>query len=207
LTQPVHKDPQPEQPLLIYDLAYKAQLDCIKNRSGGRVNQGIIELLVPIVTAQLLFDQDYSQDGDYVSEKAVQVLKNTSYSDVCELVKMKRLANDLSSHKGRKVPEYDVDNVFDYYQMDFENSRSLTAKRHNEEFIQGFPTIRQIYKSISESEKHDFGSRVEDAYKEARLARHARIGNSSVGTGLTADCIAVGIYLTLSHNPQTRIIK
>src|SRR3989344_5060947 len=38
----------------IYDYALQAQQESLRNRSGGRINQGIIELLIPIVSAQYM---------------------------------------------------------------------------------------------------------------------------------------------------------
>ena len=39
-------------PCQTYDLCYRAQADSKKNRRGGRVNQGIIEFLFPLIISQ-----------------------------------------------------------------------------------------------------------------------------------------------------------
>src|SRR3989344_1055222 len=47
-------------PIKMYKHCFNAQRDSLKNRNGGRINQGIIELLVPIVAAQCLYDRKCS---------------------------------------------------------------------------------------------------------------------------------------------------
>ena len=50
------------QPDCIFDLAYEAQKASARNRLGGKVNYGPIQLLVPLVTAQVL---DYLERGSH----------------------------------------------------------------------------------------------------------------------------------------------
>ncbi len=191
------------QPELIYDLAYRAQADCKKNRSGGRVNQGIIEMLIPIVTAQMLYDPNYQSTPDEILKKAVDVMKNTTPSDVRELIKMKRLAYDLSGYHDRIVPDYpEAKNVFEYYSLDLQHSKKLTSVKHNEEFVLGFPSIKKIQDMIMLSKLRDFNGKVEEAYNNVRREDHFR-----VSAGLTADCTACGIYLVLSHHPKDKVVR
>lgn len=191
------------QPSIIYDLAYCAQADCKKNRAGGRVNQGIIEMLVPIVSAQALFDSEYEIEPQDILEKATEVMQNTSPEDVNELVRMKRLAYDLSGYYDRDVPEYPgARSVYDYYAADLEHSKKPTSVKHNEEFVLGFPTIEKIYGRIMSSKARGLHERVEYAYNEVRETDHAE-----AAAGLTADCVACGIYLALSHNPRDKIVR
>lgn len=190
------------QPGMIYDLAYKAQADCVKNRCGGRVNQGMLEMLVPIVTAQMAFDVNYNASVDQLLEKAKDVLQNTSPEDVQELVKMKRLAYDLSAYHDRDIPEYpEARNVYSYYFLDLQNSKKPTSIKHNEEFVLGFPTIKHMYDLIMNSSRKIFNRKVEEAYTEVRNGNHRE-----ASVGLTADCIASAIYLVLSHHPKDKII-
>ena len=191
-----------KQPGLIYDLAHKAQMDCKKNRSGGRVNQGIIEMLVSIVTSQMLFDQKYSSGVYKVLEGAKSIMQNTSKEDVKELIKMKRLAYDLSGYHDREVPVYPhADTVYEYYMRDMMNSKKPTSIKHNEEFVKGFPAVQCIYESIMNSEEYGFNRKVEEAYAQVRKKYH-----SGVSPGLTADCTACGIYLVLSQHPKDKVI-
>ncbi len=193
---------QSKQPGLIYDLALRAQSDCKKNRAGGRVNQGIIELLTPIVAAQMLFDKDYTRSVQEILEKAKEVLKNTSSQDIDELMKMKRLAYDLSGYTDREVPKYDATNVYDYYTKDLQNSQKTTSIKHNEEFVLGFPTVKKMHDIIMNSSKRDFNKKVEEAYAEIKKTDH-----KDVSPGLTADCTAAGIYLVFSHHPKDDVIR
>ncbi len=191
-----------KQPELIYDLAYKAQAYCKKNRGGGRINQGIIEMLIPIVTAQMIFDPDYKMPPNEILEYAKKVLQNTTQQDVEELLKMKRLAYDLSTYYDRQVPRYDnAANVYSYYNEDLQHSQKPTSIKHNEEFVNGFPTITRIHGLIMNSSKKGFNKKVEEAYSQIRRTDHLE-----VGPGLTADCTAAGIYLVLSHHPKDKVI-
>lgn len=189
------------QPTLVYDLAYKAQADCKKNRAGGRVNQGIIELLTPIITAQIISDPGYTMTVDDILDKSKEVLRSSSPQDVAELIKMKRLAFDLSGYHDREVPNYEVDNVLDYYSKDLSNSHKPTSVKHNEEFVLGFPILRKVYHTIMDSRRTRLKSRVEESYTQARRE------NPEVSPGFIADCSAAGIYLILSHHPKDKVIR
>lgn len=191
------------QPKLIYDTAYQAQADCKKNRAGGRVNQGIIEMLTPIVTAQMIFDPNYQATPKEILRKTKGVMQNTTPEDVQELIRMKRLAFDLSGYHDRKVPEYpNARNVYDYYTADLQNSEKPTSIKHNEEFVLGFPSVRKIHDSIMASRRRGFNRKVEDAYTKLRRTDH-----SEAAAGLTADCTACGIYLVLSHHPKDKVVR
>ncbi len=190
------------QPRVIYHLARKAQVDCAKNRGGGRINQGMLEMLVPIVASQILFDPNYQLKVEEILEKAKGVMKSTSREDVEELIKMKRIAYDLSAYHEREVPAHpDAATVYDYYALDLENSSNQTGIAHNREFVSGFQTIKQMYYSIMESKQKSFEGKVEEAYSAARGGVQR-----GTGKGLTADCIACAIYLALSMHPKEKII-
>lgn len=190
------------QPEIIYDLAFKAQRDSLKNRAGGRVNQGIIELLIPIVASHHIYNSDGSISGEEVLRKANIVLASTSIGDIENLIKMKKLAYALSGYSDRVTPEYpEVKNVLEYYKKDLEFCEKPTSIAHNSEFVKGFPTVKLIYDSLSELNSDCFAERIEEAYRLA-LVNH----NEKVGRGFIADCIAAGIYLYLSQNSKEKII-
>jgi putative nucleotidyltransferase with HDIG domain len=191
------------QPLLLYDLALKAQKDSLKNRSGGRVNQGIIEILLPLVASQHIYNSDYSLSVDEILNKAVEVLGNTSKEDIEYLRHMKRFAFDLSSYTDRTVPEHpEAATVLDYYQRDLISSSNPTSIAHNRELVKGFPTVRLIYENLSNPRIDRFSHSIEDAYRKA-LSIH----DPDVGRGFIADCIAAGIYLYLSQNPRSKLVS
>lgn len=190
------------QPSVIYDLALKAQRDSVRNRSGGRVNQGIIEVLVPIVASQHIYNSEDSLSADEVLEKAVEVLDNTSAEDIEHLRQMKRLAFDLSSYTDRIVPQHPgAVSVLDYYKKDLDQSSNPTTIAHNREFAEGFPTVRFVYEALSDPRSDRFSQNIEDAYRKALLAHNPRVGR-----GFVADCIAAGIYLYLSQNPKAKFV-
>jgi len=191
-----------EQPESLYDLAYEAQLDSKRNRDGGRINQGMIEMLIPIVAAQSMYDSNHELTLDELLLRAQDVLKQTSIEDVANLVKMKQLAFDLSAYD-RKVPEYkEASTVFDYYALDLKASKKQTSIMHNGEFVNGFPVIKGMYAVLRDTAIPSFRERVRLAYLDARKGLH-----KEVSAGLTADCVGTAIYLALSQNPLEPIIN
>jgi hypothetical protein len=195
---------QKKQPQVIYDLALKAQKDSNKNRRVGRVNQGMIEIFIPIVVGEQLA---LNNDIPTILENATEVLKNTSFEDINFLIKMKEFAFELSNYTNRKVPLYpEAKTVYDYYHLDFQHSTNPTSLAHNGEFINGFPTVSLIYKQLSDNlSSLSFFNAVTEAYKKA--LKEITDKYHDVGRGFIADCIAVGIYLYLSQNPQVQLVK
>ncbi len=193
-----------KKPLIIYDLAYKAQQDSKKNHAGGRINQGIIELLIPIVAAQM----KHSYDGDnYCGVNlmyAKKILNETTKEDVDFLIQTKRLAFDLSGYGTREVKSHlFASNVFQYYYYDMLASPiGSTSYLHNSEFVNGFPTVKKIYDLISNDNSSTLARKVENAYSEIRLVEH-----KNIGAGLTADYVAAALYLLLSSNQKEVLVK
>lgn len=186
----------------IYAHALQAQQESLKNRSGGRINQGIIELLIPIVTAQYLFYGEEIQNTGVVLERAQKVLKMTRRSDVNELIKMKRFAYDLCRYNERPVPDHpEAKSVFEYYSADLASSVSPTGIAHNGEFINGFLTVKLMYDTIIGSSRRLFTRKAEEAF-QVGLKHH----DKNVGRGFLADCVATAIYLCLSQNPKIQLV-
>lgn len=190
----------------IYSHALRAQRVSLKNRSGGRINQGIIELLVPIIAAQHYFDSYreliISTSIDDLMEKSLLILERTDRNDVNDLIRMKQLAHNLCRYNDRLVPEYlEAKNVLEYYTVDLASSATPTGIAHNGEFANGFPTVRLMYGSIMNSSCRTFVKKVEEAFRHG-----VRQHDSGVGRGFLADCIAVAIYLCLSENPKIRLV-
>ena len=190
-----------KQPNLIYHHIFRAQKESKRNRRGGRVNQGIIELLTPIVVSQYVNDPARTLSLKDLLDGAVTVLKKTTKDDISFLVKMKRFAFDLSGYYDRVVSRYsDANNVYEYYSKELATSKKQTSIAHNGEFVNGFPTIQTIYDSLTSSPLPQFNNKVEEAYQKARLKHHRE-----VASGFLADCIAVAIYLMLSQNPKIKL--
>jgi putative nucleotidyltransferase with HDIG domain len=189
---------------VIYDLAYKAQCDAKKNHAGGRMNQGIIELLIPIVTAQMRFKYEGNDYCENTLRLSKQILTETSEEDVNYLVKLKRFAFDLCGYSTREVQLHSSSsNIFEYYYNDMISSPiNSTTYLHNFEFVNGFPTVKKIYNLILNDSSKTLMQKTENAYSEIRLKEH-----KNVGVGLTADYIAAALYLLLSSNQKEIFIK
>ncbi len=155
------------------------------------------------MAAESIYDQNYALSIDDVLQRAAEVLRSTTRKDVDELVKMKRLANELCEYYEREVPEHlAAKTVYDYYLADLNSSTKLTSIKHNEELINGFPAVKELYELIFSSERKILNRKVEEAYHAIRTGLHRE-----VSPGLTADCVACAIYLVLSHHPKDKIIR
>ncbi|MBI5732875.1 HD domain-containing protein [Candidatus Jorgensenbacteria bacterium] len=190
------------QPPSVYEFALRAQCESKRNRAGGRINQGIIELLMPIVVAQHRYDLSFNLSAEEIIIKVGDVLKQTTPQDVLKLREMKRYAYDLSGYIDRDVSEYrGTQTVYEYYEREFDISIKPTSIAHNGEFIHGFPTVGIIYQTLRVSKLPGLTNRMEQAYRRARL-----IHPTEVGSGFIADCIAVGTYLYLSQHPKIKLV-
>ncbi|MEK7138659.1 MAG: HD domain-containing protein [Patescibacteria group bacterium] len=186
----------------LYSLIAATQIESLRNRSGGRINQGIIELLFPIVIAQHYFDISRNPSVDDVLEKSTKVLRLTDRVDVDLLIEMKKLAHALCRYNNRPVSVHlEAKNVFEYYSADLTSSTSPTGVAHNGEFVNGFPTVKLMYETIMNSSRHSFVKKVEEAF-----GRGVSVHHKDVGRGFLADCIAAAIYLCLSQNHKIRLI-
>ena len=180
-----------KQPKMIYDLAYEAQLNSFKNRKGGKINFGIIELLIPIVTAQVV----YQNNDITVLDEVEDILKNTSNQDVEYHWKFRKIAREVS----RTLPNiklYDVNNLYDYYKI----SKNENENNVHKEYISQFKRIKEIF-YILEKEK-DVGNLLDNSV----VAYDTILEKCNNFYGLAADYVCVAIYLYLSKYPDTIII-
>ncbi|MBI4991660.1 MAG: HD domain-containing protein [Candidatus Harrisonbacteria bacterium] len=185
----------------IYHFALRAQKESLRNRGGGRINHGIIELLIPVVASQHLFDLSSTMKTEDILQKAVAVLRATTREDVDRLVEMKQLVHVLSNYTDRKIAKHPkATNVLRYYEEDLAVSAGKpTSIAHNSEFVQGFPTVKCIYKAIIDSHLSGLGNKVAEAYQRACC-----LHDEKVGRGFLADCVAVALYLCLSQHKQIK---
>jgi triphosphoribosyl-dephospho-CoA synthetase len=115
-----------------YQFLYKAMELSKLKRGGGKINQGMLEFLTPLVIANVLHDPSFEKGPDFILEKASEVLKRTTREDVKNLIEMKKLGNIYSGvEKKYPVREHDVDNVFDYYQAEYEKELSIRQNKDN----------------------------------------------------------------------------
>lgn len=186
----------------IYTFALSAQKESIRNRSGGRINQGIIELLLPIVTAQHYLDPMWRLTAEKLLEKSQEILRQTRREDVDNLIKMKKFAHDLCRYNDRPVPEYsEAKSVFEYYSADLASSVSPTGVAHNGEFVNGFPTVKLMHDTMMNSSRRLFMRKAEEAFQHG-----VKFHDKGVGRGFLADCIAVAIYICLSQHPKVQLV-
>lgn len=125
-------------------------------------------MLMPIVASQMVYNKEYNASIDEVLKGATTIMQNASTKDLIELKKMKRLAYDLSGYTERNVPAYEeAKNVYEYYLADYQSSAKPTSMAYNGEFVNGFPLIKLMYETMSNSTKGSFAEKVEEAYAAA----------------------------------------
>jgi len=180
-----------KQPELIYDLAYEAQLNSFKNRNGGKINFGIIELLIPIVTAQIV----YQNNDITVLDQVENILKNTTNQDVTYHWKFRKIARKVS----KSLPNtelYDVKNLYDYYKI----SKNEKENNVHKEYISHFTRIKEVFNILEEEYKP--GKLLENSVDAYNII----LEKCDNFYGLSADYICVAIYLYLSKYSDTIII-
>lgn len=182
-----------KQPKTIFDISYKAQNNSFNNRTGGKINFGIIELFVPIITAQIV----YGGDGEITIDKAVDVMKNTTKLDVEWHYRFRKLARDKSSCADPAI-YLKVDNVYEYF-LKAPKNRTNDIIFHNE-CINGFPIIRKAYRKMVDVVLDD---NLLDASVDAYETILYECGNIP---GVAADYICVAMYLVICDHPALIII-
>lgn len=185
------KDNNYKQPNLIYDLAYKAQKESLKNRKGGKINFGIIELLIPIITTQII-----EQRNDInILDKVEEILKNTTKEDVQYHCKFRKIARNVSK-QFPSTTAYNICNLYDYYKLD---KNELENDVHKE-YITKFERIKHAY-SILEL-KYEDGNLLDISI----IAYNSILKDCNNYSGLAADYICVALYFYLINHPDVIII-
>ena len=185
-------------PCQAYDLCYRAQADSKKNRCGGRVNQGIIEFLFPIVISQI--SSRSSNDKEIISAVPT-ILKSTTPQDTIWLQRMQNLAFEMSGYYNRKFPIKPNANILTYYQKRLEDSVKPSDKYHNEEITNNYPTLRFMLEKLSKSENPSLSTAMQSIYNKVRQDK------PDMPTGIIADLIACVIYLQLSCERTSKIVQ
>lgn len=179
------------QPKLIYDLSYKAQKESFKNRNGGKINFGIIELLIPIVSAQVImqkFDINILDDVE-------KILKRTTSKDVEYHYKFRKIARNVSK-KFPGIINYNVANLFDYYKIE----KNELENNVHKEYTTGFKRIKKAYAIL------------ENNYKDGNLLDISIIAYNSIieecnnYAGLAADFVCVALYFYLMNHREAIIV-
>ncbi len=182
-----------KQPKIIFDISYKAQNNSFNNRTGKKINFGIIELFVPIITSQLV----YGGDGEVTIDKATDVMKNTTKLDVKWHYSFRKLAKDKSNAEDPAL-YLNVDNVYEYF-LKAPKNRTNDIIFHNQ-CINGFPILRTIYGIMVNAVPND---NLLDASIDAYETILKECGNIP---GVAADYICIAMYLAICDNPELIII-
>jgi hypothetical protein len=180
------------QPSIIFDIAYKAQLHSFRNRTGNKVNFGIIELLVPIVTAQLTG----ASSGDEAIAGTSRVLQSTSRADVAWHYRFRKLAKSRSS-AGDIALRLDVSTVFDYF-VSAPKVRPNDIVFHRE-IVTDLPLLKRSYSVLLQASPGQW-------LLDASLAAYAAIIDDCEGiAGVAADYVCVALYLALCERPDATL--
>lgn len=180
------------QPTMIYDLAYKAQQFSFKNRLGGKINFGIIELLIPIIATQVIKN---NYDGITVLDQVGDILKFTSKEDVQYHWEFRKIAREVS----KEFPSdcsYEVENMYDYYKL-YKNELENNVHK---EYLTNFKRIKKAYNIIEKNLSND------NLLNSSVIAYNTILKDCQNYCGLAADYICVALYLYLSKFPNTIII-
>jgi hypothetical protein len=187
------------QPDCIFDLAYVAQKESARSRLGGKVNFGQIQLLVPLVTAQLL---EYLASGTHEDIEAIlartgEVLRNTSEKDVEYLEKFIHLGYQLSARHHERIgrpesPHLPV--LKGRFKSLWDAARANQNIHAVREMSQGYPYSQQVYRFLL----HNVETGILPAGELVHRFLLPEIGRPDVA----ADFIAVGLYLVLTKHPE-----
>jgi hypothetical protein len=175
------------------------------NRFGGKINQGILELIVPIIAVELMYP-DIAQHGAIEwLQKASFILKATTSSDVRNLIIAKELGNKISNVELKyPVRKHRACCVFDYYAQETEvevQVGNTTGVLHNRQFVDGFSDIAAMMQIMNDSPVERLTEKVEEAYRFIRQKN-----GTEKGVGLMADQCALCIYLYISFAQDLEVI-
>jgi triphosphoribosyl-dephospho-CoA synthetase len=189
-----------------YEFLVEAVVASKFNRYYGKINQGILEEVFPIIAAQIIFYEEVRDQPFELLAKASALLKQTSAADVENLVRAKIIANKISGVEEKyPVRVHEVGNVFDYYTRELaieEKEGSLTSVLHNRQFVDGFTDIREMLEAMNHSTVERLVDKVAEAYVYIRKKY-----SEHIGVGLAADYCAICLYVYLSLLEHREAIK
>lgn len=185
----------------VYDLAYRAQVDSKKNRRGGRTNQGIIEFLFPLVISQCNILRGVPVTPEEVIRSVPAALKKTTEHDVSWLQKMQNLAFEMSGYYHRLFSPVRFVNISAYYEHRLAASERPSDFYHNREIVEDFPTLRRMLTLFRQGELATLSENVEQVFREAREQE------PQMPSGMLADLVVCSLYLLLTHQRTTKLIR
>ena len=169
-----------------------------------KINQGILEPIVPIIAAQVLHFEQIRHEPLKVLEIASSLLQQTTPEDVDMLIFFKIIANEISGVEDKyPVKERVCTDVFAYYEKELADEKKanhLTGILHNQQFLNGFTNIKSMIEWMIEFE----GGLLEKsvyAYNKIR-AKY----DDKIGVGLAADHCAVAMYVYIALVDHREVI-
>ncbi len=185
-------------PCQTYDLCYRAQADSKKNRRGGRVNQGIIEFLFPLVISQVSYQLS---DPNKIIQMVPAILEKTMPEDTKWLQRMQNLAFEMSGYYHRTFVIQEYANISAYYKRRLKDSVKPSDKYHNSEIVANYPTLRFMIEKLSECESASLSKSMGSVYDEVRRKE------PDMPTGIIADLTACLLYLKLSCERTSKLVQ
>lgn len=182
-----------KQPRVIFDISYKAQVNSMNRRTGGKINYGIIELLVIIITSQLV----HGGSGEVTIDRALVIMKQTSKLDVKWHYKFRKLGRGKSTCE-EPAHYINVDNVYEYF-LKAPKVRTNDIIFHNQ-CTEGFPILRSAYNNMVR------GILKENLLNASVNAYDAILKECGCIPGVAADYICIAMYLVICDNPGLIII-
>ncbi|HVT18740.1 MAG TPA: hypothetical protein VHQ90_21475 [Thermoanaerobaculia bacterium] len=187
------------QPDCIYDLAYEAQKESARNHLGGHVNYGQVQLLVPLVTAQVLdyLESGTHEDVDSILQRTGTVLRNTTARDVESIERYMhlgyRFADELRARSGRPTHQ-SVPVLKGRYATVWEAAQDYQNVPTVRETTAGYPYSQQVYRFLL----HNIETGILPAIEMIRRFLMPEIRRTDV----VGDLVATGLYLLLTKHPE-----
>lgn len=188
------------QPECIFDAAYQAQSESVRNRLGSKVNYGQILLLVPLVVAQALnhLEAGGFEDVEAILERSSDVLKSTTEKDVEFLEKFVRLGYELSARHHERLgrPRMPLRPVFQgKYKTIWEAAHAHLHIHAVREMAQGYPHTERVYRFLL----HNVDEGILQASDMIYRLLLPEIGRPDAA----ADIVVCSMYLALTAHPET----
>ncbi len=188
------------QPKLIFDLAYRAQLESNRNRLGGKVNYAQIFMLLPLVAAEgLLFlaGKD-TRNINMLTHQAREIVANTSVDDVTQLqhfVDLSRLQSE--THNLRiGVQRSQLYPVFAGCKSVLEATSTSDFGHLNmaQEVANGYARCRDIYTRFFENSELGLLRSSELAFNYLKPL----VGRADIA----ADCIVIAMFFAIVSDQE-----
>ena len=178
----------------------------ISNEYKGNkyINQGLLEFMFVFIRTRLL----YSESVEGVLNNVVKSLKETDKKDVLDNLKGFRVAIKTSTNEYKKShakDNYDyfkkANNIYELFEMVLEKFPDKTRSGHQtaQQYLKGFPIVARYVNEISE--KKGLIRSIENSFNTMHKE------NLKIKIGILADLAAVAIFLHLSFQKPSYVVK